>query len=102
VCRAIDYIQKNNIEHIDFVKIDTEGHELSVLQGFGEMLRIVDTIQFEYGGTFIDTGVRLQDVIDYLKKQGYTRFCYLAPEGMFHINDFEDHYRYCNIVCLRN
>ena len=30
-----DYIISNNIQNIDFLKIDTEGYELNVLQGFG-------------------------------------------------------------------
>jgi FkbM family methyltransferase len=39
--KAKDYIDQNNITVIDFLKIDTEGYELSVLQGFEESLRNV-------------------------------------------------------------
>lgn len=28
-----DYIDNNNIQHIDLVKIDVEGHELEVIKG---------------------------------------------------------------------
>ena len=42
-------------KYIDFVKIDVEGHELEVLEGFGNLIKITKLIQFEFGGCNIDT-----------------------------------------------
>jgi len=88
-------------EFIDFIKIDTEGYELDVLQGFGDLLTTrVKVIQFEYGGTYLDKGIKLQDVISYLETQGFGKFCYLSCDTLIQITDFTDHYKYCNIVCV--
>jgi FkbM family methyltransferase len=87
------------VQRIDFLKIDTEGYELSVLRGFGEDIRKVRVIQFEYGGTFIDNKVKLIDVVHYLTTKGFHNFAYLTPTGTCSITDFTDHYQYCNIVC---
>lgn len=96
-----DYIIKNNIKNIDFLKIDTEGFEFDVLKGFEECLQEnVKIIQFEYGGTFLDNKIKLIEVIDYLKQRGFYNFSYLTPEGTSLIDDFTDHYQYCNIVCI--
>jgi len=98
--KAKDYISEKNIESIDFLKIDTEGYELSVLQGFEEKLETVKIIQFEYGGTFLDNKLKLIDVINYLEKKGFYKFSYLTNYGTELITDFNDHYQYCNIVCI--
>jgi FkbM family methyltransferase len=98
--KAKDYINKNNINSIDFVKIDTEGYELDVLKGFEECLKIVKIIQFEYGGTYLDNNINLLDVIQYLEKYGFHKFSYLTSYGIEPIIDFNDHYQYCNIVCI--
>jgi FkbM family methyltransferase len=45
--KASEYIQENNIIVIDFVKIDTEGYELNVLQGFGDYIRYVTPSHIE-------------------------------------------------------
>jgi FkbM family methyltransferase len=95
-----EYIIRNNIESVDFLKIDTEGYELNVLQGFEDCLKIVKIIQFEYGGTFLDNGKKLIDVITYLKQKGFYNFSYLTNEGPVLITNYKDHYQYCNIVCL--
>lgn len=95
-----DYIISNNIKNIDFLKIDTEGYELNVLQGFEDDLENVKIIQFEYGGTFLDNNTKLLDVINYLKQKGFYKFSYLTNYGTELIKDFTDHYRYCNIVCI--
>ena len=100
VRKATDYIREMNIGDIDFVKIDTEGHELAVLIGFEDDIRKVGIIQFEYGGTFQDTGVKLRDVVDHLTEKGFGGFAYLGPDGIVKIDDFSDHYVYCNIVCF--
>ena len=47
VLKAEDYIRANNIESIDFLKIDTQGHEPEVLEGFGAELSRVHVIRTE-------------------------------------------------------
>ena len=95
-----DYIVDNEIKNIDFLKIDTEGYELNVLQGFEDCLENVKIIQFEYGGTFLDNNKKLIDVINYLEQKGFYKFSYLTNYGTELITDFTDHYQYCNIVCI--
>ena len=95
-----DYINNNNIKNIDFLKIDTEGYELNVLQGFEDFLENIKIIQFEYGGTFLDNNTKLIDVINYLEQKGFYKFSYLTNYGTKLITDFTDHYEYCNIVCI--
>jgi FkbM family methyltransferase len=99
--KAKDYILEHNIESIDFLKIDTEGFEFNVLKGFEEQLSKVKIIQFEYGGTFLDNKVKLIEVIQYLESFGFQHFSYLKNGGVVPIQTFEDHYRYCNIVCVQ-
>ena len=56
--KQLDKVYKSiGVSNVKFVKIDTEGFELNVLQGFEEHLSKVKVIQFEYGGTFIDKGI---------------------------------------------
>ena len=98
--KASDYIVDKKIETIDFLKIDTEGFELNVLKGFEEKLLNVNIIQFEYGGTFLDNNVRLKDVLEYLEGKGFYKFSYLIKGGTAPLTDRNDHYQYCNIVCI--
>jgi FkbM family methyltransferase len=95
-----DYVIDNNIQNIDFLKIDTEGYELEVLQGFDNFLENIKIIQFEYGGTFLDNNTKLIDVIKYLENKNFYNFSYLTNNGTTLITDFNDHYQYCNIVCI--
>ena len=97
---ARSYIIQNNISAIDFVKIDTEGHEMKVIYGFGDQIEKVKMLQFEYGGTYIDTKIKLADIIYYLTSRNFCMFSYLSPNGIMPIVDFIDHYHYCNIVCF--
>ena len=94
------YMEKNGITSIDFLKIDTEGYELRVVKGFGDLIRRVHRIQFEYGGTYQDAHLKLGDVVEYLRDRGFTNFAYLngsLPPSP--VDNFLDHYTYCNIVC---
>jgi hypothetical protein len=89
-----DYVINKDIKYIDFLKIDTVGFELNVLKN-------VKIIQFEYGETFLDNNTKLIDVINYLKNKNFYKFSYLTNESpICLITDFNDHWQYCNIVCL--
>lgn len=71
--RGEDYIKQKNLQHINFVKIDTEGHDLHVLLGFGDFLNaeFIDFIQFEYGEVMIDSRTFLRDFFDLLIPKGF-------------------------------
>jgi FkbM family methyltransferase len=58
------YCAEQSVERIDYLKIDVEGHEVSVLRGARELLRDgrIGLITFEYGGTYIDARSLLRDV----------------------------------------
>lgn len=100
---AKEYMDENGVDkNIDFLKIDTEGYELKVLKGFGDYLNRVKIVQFEYGGTFLDNGVKLVDVINYLKMYNFSNFSYIMADGVEQITDFQDHYNYCNVVCINS
>jgi hypothetical protein len=62
----------------------------------------VKSVQFEYGGTYIDTKTHLIDVITHLQSYGFTTFAYLhSNDTKIPITDFTDHYQYCNIIAER-
>jgi len=98
--KAKDYMIENNVDKVDFLKIDTEGYELHVLQGFEELLSKVDIVQFEYGGCYMDSNVKLIEVIQLLESYGFHKFAYLTHWGVYPLTDFADHYNYSNIVCV--
>ena len=68
-----NFCEKNKIKKLDFLKIDTEGYELSVLKGSAWMLKnkAINVVQFEYGGTYIDAKILLKDVFEFLMNFGY-------------------------------
>lgn len=65
-------IEENNIKHISLLKIDTEGHEMHVLQGLGKYLRadFIDFIQFERGNAEADC--RLRTLYDLFESRGFS------------------------------
>ncbi len=65
------FIEQNNIDHIDLLKIDTEGHELKVIEGANRFLHKINNIQFEYGGTYIDANTTLKEIYALLKPSFY-------------------------------
>lgn len=79
---ADDYCKQHNIDQIDLLKADVEGHELSVFKGMTRMLRKgrVKIIQFEYGFCSLDARVCLADIWDFLAPFGF-KFFKLFPQG---------------------
>jgi methyltransferase, FkbM family len=67
-------------KYIDFVKIDVEGHELEVLQGFGNLIKITKLIQFEFGGCNIDTRTFFQDFWYFFQEMNFLIYR-ITPRG---------------------
>jgi FkbM family methyltransferase len=71
VKKAADYVTANQIESIDFVKIDVEGMDLRVIKGFGAELKRVRALQFEYGIFNIASHDLLSDFCQHLTTSGF-------------------------------
>jgi FkbM family methyltransferase len=69
-----EYCRATGIDWIDFLKIDTEGADHLVIQGFNDMLSksAIRIIQFEYGRTAIGTHFLLADFHAMFEQYGYT------------------------------
>lgn len=103
VVRLDQYMDQAGIEHVDFLKLDVEGFELSAIRGLGSALerKSVDVIQFEYGGTTLDAGATLRQIFDVLTQSGY-RVAKLFPAAL-ELREYYvglEHYTYANYVAL--
>jgi len=70
------FVQEHSIQYIDYLKIDTEGHEINVLKGAETMFRLgkVSAGQFEYGDCFKEQNYTIEDAVLWLKSNNYTCF----------------------------
>ena len=98
--------RQQGIEHIHFLKIDVEGHEISVLRGFEEMLsgKKIDYIQFEYFHGWIDAGHFLREPFELLLKKGYV-VGKLAGDRLLFLDGYDKSYEkfeYANYFAIRS
>lgn len=90
VVRLEDYWKSQlGCRKIDVVKIDVEGHELPVLKGFGSALNAASVIQFEFGGTQIDTRYYFKDYYQLLDRAGFKVFR-ISPLGLETIDRYKE------------
>lgn len=93
------------IERIDMLKIDVEGHEVDVIQGFATTLGSASAprvIQFEYGDTFLPFRHTLREIYDLLCHHGYVIGRVYPDRVAF--KDYElsdDHFRMGNYVAVK-
>ena len=91
------------IARIDLLKVDTEGHDLTVLRGFKGMLErgAIDVIQFEYN---IFTLLAREGLFDFYEFLGEHYFlCRLLPTGL-ELMAYErglDNFSQSNWICVR-
>ncbi len=101
-----EYCQQNNIQQIDFLKIDVEGHEYEVFKGAKNLLKstAIKMIQFEYGGCNIDSKVFLKDLFEYFQNTSYS-FYKIYPNYIKQINQYDqklDNFQYQNWLIIEN
>jgi len=85
-----DFCAEQGIDRIHFLKMDVEGHELSVLKGGARMLEEgrIFRIQWEFGGTNIDSRTFFQDFF-YLLKDRYD-ISRVVSDGLFAISRYSE------------
>ncbi len=75
ILRGADFCDRHGIRRISYLKIDTEGHDLEVLKGFGGALRRVDFVQVEAGmNPYNKTHVPFALLAGFLHKRGFLLF----------------------------
>jgi FkbM family methyltransferase len=87
---------------IDVAKLDVEGHELNVLNGFGKAILNTKVIQFEFGGCNIDTRTYFRDFWYFFKEHSY-RIYRITPFGLEYISNYsENHESFLttNFLCV--
>lgn len=92
---TLDSFVKVNKVLPDAIKMDVEGLELSVLRGGIETLKNVSLIQFEFGGSNIDSRVFFRDIYTFFKENNYNLFR-LAKNRAIPINEYKE-----SLECFR-
>lgn len=100
------YCAKNQIEHIDFLKIDTEGHDYYVLQGGKSLLEQekIDVIQFEYGNNYLDARLFLKDMFDLIDDMNYSIYR-IMPKHLHFIpkyHEIHERFTYTNYTIVNH
>ena len=69
-----DYLEKNEITNIDFLKIDTEGYEFEVLQGLKKYISSVKLVMFEHHyDDMIKKSYKYSDISKFLKDNDFEK-----------------------------
>lgn len=87
-----EFCATNGIDTIDLLKIDVEGNELQVLEGAANMLSKgkINCIQFEFGGTAIDSRIYLKDFKDLFEKYDL-QFGRILRDFELPISEYSEH-----------
>lgn len=105
--RTLDsYCYEKDIKEIDLLKIDVEGSELDVIKGGKEYFESerIKIVQFEYGGSYIDSRILLKDFFDFFDGMNYSIFL-LYPTIVRLIPHYDqrlENFQYKNFLVINN
>jgi FkbM family methyltransferase len=90
VLRFEDYwLDRLDRRDIDMVKIDIEGHELAALDGFGDAILATRVLQFEFGGSNIDTRTYFQDFWYFFRRFDFELYR-ITPFGLVYVDRYRE------------
>lgn len=103
VRRACDYIAERRLGAIDFVKVDVEGMDLRVIKGFGDALRNVRCVQFEYGIFNIASKDLLADFCQHFARHEFSvGKVYPRTVDFFDYQSVRENFYGSNYIAVRN
>jgi len=96
-----NYVYKNNIKKVDYVKIDAEGAEYRILLGMKKTLtnKMIKYIHLEFGHAAMADKRYIKDYYDYLVQFGYDMYI-IKPKGIQRVEytpNLENEYDYINL-----
>ena len=81
---------------LDIAKLDVEGHELAVLEGFGAAIEHVKVMQFEFGGCNIDTRTYFRDFWHFFSARSFDLYR-ITPFGYEYIPEYRETEEYFSL-----
>ena len=70
-----NYLKENNIDQVDFIKIDTEGYEYEILKGLNKQFSKIRLIMFEHHyHDMLEKGYTFTDIHRLLSRNHFTQF----------------------------
>ena len=104
ICTLDSWEKKNALEILpNVLKMDVEGHEFDLLLGATEALKNIRIVQFEFGGSNIDTRTFFQDFWYFFKDLGFEIYR-LTPSKPILIKEYserDESFRATNYVAVR-
>jgi len=95
--------QQLGSEPIDIMKMDIEGHELDALAGCGSAIHATHIVQFEFGGTNIDTRTYFRDFWHFFQEQQFDLFR-ITPMGLQKLKKYrerDEYFRTTNFLACK-
>lgn len=75
--------------HPNFLKCDLEGNELNALIGAKNNLQNISLVQFEFGGTHLDSGTTFRDFWNHFYAYNFELFR-MTPKGLLPITEYHE------------
>ena len=102
-CPTDQFAEENRIQSIDFLKIDTEGHDYDVLAGARQLLvsNRINVIQFEFNKMNVVSRIFFKDFFNLLENYRLFR---MLKDGLIPIGHYRpgkcEFFAYQNIVAI--
>jgi FkbM family methyltransferase len=78
------YADEHAIKAVGLLNVSASGHERDAIQGAKSLLQRTQLVIFEYGGTYPEAGVSLNDVYSLLNGAGFRFICLIKPTSLYH------------------
>jgi len=97
------FCEDNEINYINFMKIDTEGHELEVIKGAKRMIdeNKIGIVQFEFNEMNVFSRVFLKDFYVLLREYKFYRLNSQSLIPLFEYRPMNEIFQYQNIIAIQ-